>query len=246
MVTTTAILSLLLMMTLSSIFDSPALAQPTIATTGGSIGGSAMNLGSMNLVNEIMNSSSISATLGMSIVKGVKVTGINLLQNNEVSVALRQIITSPGNTSLPGSVTVIALRLPMNLADLMSMAAASSATATSTSNKTASSQVASANIMSMMGNSMQGYGGKGAAAANPTSPFINTQLAFLKNIQVGSSNIVNADWSQPQSVTMGLVGMGSSSSISSNKSSSSPSPETADFVMVIVIPYTGKSSMSKS
>ena len=83
------------------------------------------------------------------------------------------------------------------------------------------------------------------AAGNPTSPFMNTQLAFLKNIQIGSSNIVNADWSQPQSVTIGLVGMGSGGSIRSNKSFSSPSPETADFIMVIVIPFTGKSNLSK-
>ncbi|MGB0026168.1 MAG: hypothetical protein WBP64_04965, partial [Nitrososphaeraceae archaeon] len=187
--TTTGILSLLFMMTPSSIFNNPALAQPTIATGSSSIGGSAMNFGSMNLVNDIMNSSSISATLGMSTVKGVKVTGINLLQNNEVSVTLRQIITSSGNTSLPGSVTVIALRLPMNLGDLMSMAASSAAAAgATTSNKTASG---GSNTMSMMGSSMQGYGGKGAAG-NPTSPFMNTQLAFLKNIQIGSSNIVNA------------------------------------------------------
>lgn len=245
MLTTTGILSLLFMMTSSSIFNNPALAQPTLATgSSSSIDGSAMNFGSMNLVNDIMNSSSISATLGISTVKGVKVTGINLLQNNEVSVALRQIITSSGNTSLPGSVTVIALRLPMNLADLMSMAASSSSAAAAaiTSNKTASG---GSNTMGMMGSSdMQGYGGKGAAG-NPTSPFINTQLAFLKNIQIGSSSIVNADWSQPQSVTIGLVGMGSGGSISSNKSSSSPSPETADFIMVIVIPFTGKSSLSK-
>ena len=244
--TTTGILSLLFMMTSSSIFNNSALAQPTLATgSNGSISGSPMNFGSMNLLNDIMNSSSISATLGISTVKGVKVTGINLLQNNEVSVALRQIITSSGNTSLPGSVTVIALRLPMNLADLMSMAAASSsaAAAATTSNKTATG---GSNTMGMMGSSggMQGYGGRGAAG-NPMSPFMNTQLAFLKNIQIGSSNIVNADWSQPQSVTIGLVGMGSGGSISSNKSSFSPSPETADFIMVIVIPFTGKSNLSK-
>jgi hypothetical protein len=244
MLTTTGILSLLFMMTSSSIFTNPALAQPTLATgSSSSIGGSAMYFGSMNLVNDIMNSSSISATLGMSTVKGVKVTGINLLQNNEASVALRQIITSSGNTSLPGSVTVIALRLPMNLADLMSMAASSSAAAAATtSNKTASG---GSNTMGMMGSSgMQGYGGKGAAG-NPTSPFMNTQLAFLKNIQIGSSSILNADWSQPQSVTIGLVGMGSGGSISSNKSSSAPSPKTADFIMVIVIPFTGKTNLSK-
>ena len=43
-------------------------------------------------------------------VDGVKVTGVNVLQNNEVSVMLRHIMTKPGNTTLPGSVTVTALK----------------------------------------------------------------------------------------------------------------------------------------
>jgi hypothetical protein len=154
------------------------------------------------------------------------------------SINMMEIITSPGNTRLPGSVTVIALRLPMNLGDLMSMASASAAASAATSNKTANG---SSNNMSMMSSSIQGYGG---AAGNPTSSFMNNQLAFLKNIQVGSTNIVNADWRFPQSVTLGLVGLGGGSS-SSNKSTSSPSAETADFIMVIVIPFTGKSNLSK-
>jgi hypothetical protein len=232
----TCILSLLFMIPLSSVLNSPVLAQPTMATGSSGLGNSGMNFGPMNLVNNILNSSSLSITLGMSTVKGVKVTGVNLLQNNEVSVVLRQIITSPGNTRLPGSVTVIALRLPMNLGDLMSMASASAASAAS-SNKTANG---SSNNMSMMSSSIRGYGG---AAGNPTSSFMNNQLAFLKNIQVGSTNIVNADWRLPQSVTLGLVGLGGGSS-SSNKSTSSPSAETADFIMVIVIPFTGKSNLS--
>jgi hypothetical protein len=230
------ILSILFIMPLSSVFNSLALAQPTMAS-GNSSG--MMNFGSMNLINDILNSSSISASLGMSTVKGIKVTGINLLPNNEVSIMLKQIITSPGNTSLPGSVTVTALRLPMNLRDLMSMASASaaSAAAATTSNKTGISRN---NNMNMMGSAMQGYGA--ATAGNPTSSSMTNQLAFLKNIQIGSSSIVNANWGLPQSVTMGLVGIGGSS----NKSSfSSPTAETADFIMVIVIPFTGKSNLSK-
>jgi hypothetical protein len=55
-----------------------------------------------------------------------------------------------------------------------------------------------------------------------------------------SSNIVNANWRLPQSVTIGFVGMGSD-----NRLSLSPSAETADFIMVIVIPFTGESNPSK-
>ena len=51
-----------------------------------------------------------------------------------MSVTLRVIITNPGNTTLPGSVTVTAIRVPMNLRDLMSIATAAAAAAAS--NKT--------------------------------------------------------------------------------------------------------------
>jgi len=184
----------------------------------------------MNFANNIFNSSSVFGTVGMSMVDGVKVTGVNVLQNNEVSVMLRHIVTKPGNTTLPGSVTVTALRVPMNLRDLMSIASAAAAG----SNRTA---ISGGNNMNMMGSSMQGYG---SAGGNPTS-LMNNPLAFLKDIQIGSSNIVNANWLLPQSVRMGLVGMGSSS----NKLSSSLSPQTADFIIVSVIPFTAKSSPTK-
>ena len=222
-----AILSLLFIT--PSSFNSLALAQPTMSSSG--LGNSGMDFGSMNFANNIFNSSSVLGTVGMSMVDGVKVTGVNVLQNNEVSVMLRHIITKPGNnTTLPGSVTVTALRVPMNLRDLMSIASAVAAG----SNRTANS---GGNNMNMMGSSMQGYG---SAVGNPTS-LMNNPLAFLKDIQIGSSNIVNANWLLPQSVTMGLVGMGSSS----NKLSSSLSPQTADFIIVSVIPFTAKSSPAK-
>ena len=221
-----AILSLLFIT--PSSFNSLALAQPTMRSSG--LGNSGMDFGSLNFANNIFNSSSLFGTVGMSMVDGVKVTGVNVLQNNEVSVMLRHIITSRGNTTLPGSVTVTAIRVPMNLRDLMSIASAAAAG----SNRTANS---GGNNMNMMGSSMQGYG---SAGGNPTS-LMNNPLAFLKNIQIGSGNIVNANWMLPQSVTMGLVGMGSSS----NKLSSPFSPETADFIIVSVIPFTGKSSPAK-
>jgi hypothetical protein len=63
---------------------------------------------------------------------------------------------------------------------------------------------------------MQGY----RAAGNPSS-FTNNSLAFLKNIQIDSSHIVNGNWRLPQSVTF------------------SPSAETADFIL------TGESNPAK-
>jgi hypothetical protein len=152
-----------------------------------------MDFGSMNFANNIFNSSSVFGTVGMSMVDGVKVTGVNVLQNNEVSVMLRHIVTKPGNTTLPESVTNTVLRVPMNLRDLMSIGSAAAAG----SNRTANSGV---DNMNMMGSSMQGYG---SAGGNPTS-LMNNPLAFLKDIQIGSGNIVNANWLLPQSVTRGF------------------------------------------
>lgn len=198
----------------------------------GSGSGNGMNFGSMNFLNNTFNSSSLFGTLGMSMVDGVKVTGITVLPNNDVSVTLRHIVTNPGNATLPGPVTVTAIRVPVNTRDLMSLASAA--------NKTASG--GNSNNMNMMMNPMQGN-----TMMNPMQgygkppPFMSNPLAFLKNMQIGSSNIVNPDWSLPQSVTMSLVGMFSSN----NKLSSSSSPQTADFIIVSVIPFTGKSNPAK-
>lgn len=212
--------------------NNPAIAQSNMTGNSSMIGAGSgngssngMNFGSMNFLNNTFNSSSLFGTLGMSMVDGVKVTGINVLQNNDVTVTLRHIITNPGNATLPGPVTVTAIRIPVNIRDLMSIASAAA-------NKTANGGNNNNNNMNMMMNPMQGYG-------KPT-PFMSNPLAFLKNIQIGSSNIVNADWSLPQSVTMGLVGM-----FSSNNGLSSSPPQTADFIIVSVVPFTGKSNPSK-
>jgi hypothetical protein len=138
----------------------------------------------------------------------------------------------------------------MNLRDLMSIATAATAAASNKTTANGSSISGNNNNNNMIMNPMQGYGAAavgGGGEGNPTSSFMNNPLAFLRNIQIGSSNIVNANWNLPQSVTMGLVGMVSSNN-SNNKlssSSSSPNSQTADFIVVSVIPFTGKSISGK-
>ena len=155
---------------------------------------------------------------------------------------LRLIITNLGNTPLPGAVTVTAIRVPMNLRDLMSIATAAAAA----SNKTTANGSSSNNNMNIMMNPMQGYGAAvGGGEGNPTSSFMNNPLAFLRNIHIGSSNNVNANWNLPQSLTMGLVGMVSHSNSNKKLSSSPANSQTADFIVVSVIPFTGKSISGK-
>jgi hypothetical protein len=174
--------------------------------------------------NNIFNGSSLSGVVGISSVNAVKVTGVNL-GNNEISVTLRHILTTGINnvSSVPPSVTVTVIRLPTNLQDLMSLAAASGSMGNSTSMMMANN----ANpVNAMIG---QGLGGVGANATTQNNPL--KALALLKNIQIGSSRILNADWRLPQTTTMGLIGASSGSSNS-----------TADFVIVTVVPFTGKTN----
>ncbi|MRN39842.1 MAG: hypothetical protein FIO02_02205 [Nitrosopumilales archaeon] len=213
-------LALLMLLVKSATFSSPVLAQPQLF--GNSHDG-AMTFGSPDFMNSIFNASSISGIVGISMVNGVKVTGENL-GNNEISVTLKHVTTS-SNSSLVPSVTVIALRLPLDLKGLMSLAAASRSTG---DNNTGMLMTNNTNPMNaMMG---QGFRGLGSNATTQNNPF--KALGFLKNIQIGSSSIVNADWRLPQTRTMGLIGGSSTSTASSS----------ADFVIITVIPYTGKTS----
>ena len=74
-----------------------------------------------------------------------------------------------------------------------------------------------------------GGAGNGTNNVNP--------LSFLTALQIDSSStIANAGWSSPQIVRMGLTAMmGGTSNTTSTASS-------ADFIIVSVIPYTGKST----
>ena len=204
----------------SATFSSPVLAQPQLFDNSH---GAAMTFGSPDFMNNIFNASSISGIVGISMVNGVKVTGENH-GNNEISVTLKHVTTS-SNSSLVPSVTVIALRVPMDLKGLMSLAAASRSTG---DNNTGMLMTNNTNPMNAM--MAQGFRGLGANATTQNNPF--KALGFMGNIQIGSSTIVNADWRLPQTSTMGLIGGSSTSATSSS----------ADFVIITVIPYTGKTS----
>jgi len=89
------------------------------------------------------------------------------------------------------------------------------------------------NPMMMGGGPLQGFGRAGNNGTNNVNP-----LSFLTGLQIGSSSTVaNADWKLPQIVRMGLTGM--MGSTNNNKTSTA---STADFIIISVIPYTGKST----
>jgi hypothetical protein len=190
-----------------------------------------------SFANSIFNGTSTFAGVGTSIVDGLQVSGIILDKSqNQLSVTVsdttakqaqtisnntagsnRSIITA--NTPNSNSVSVIAMRIPISALDILSIGAASSS----------SSSIAGIDGMIRDNNSTE----------NQLSSFssdIFNPFSLLSNLQIGSSTLIDVDWSQPQTVTMDLIGNNGTN----QQQHVNPGNETAaDFVLVSVIPYTG-------
>lgn len=194
-----------------------------------------------SFANSIFNGTSTFGGVGTSIVNGIEVSGITIDKSqNRLSVILSNTATEAGidnnitgtettttastspTTAASNSVSIIAMRIPINIADILSMAAASSSNDNVLVNATGDF----------------GENQDDAFSSDSFSPF-----SLLSNLQIGSSILIDVDWSEPQMVTMDLVG-GSGSRGTSQEQEEQPKLNsdnitTADFVLVSVIPYTG-------
>ena len=197
-----------------------------------------------SFANSIFNGTSTFAGVGTSIVDGVEVNGISLDKiQNQLSVTLSRTaatqvqgsndnITNTDTTitslSIPNSnsVSVIAMRIPISMSDILSIAAASSSSSSSLNA-----------LDSGIGDS---------TAENELNSFSSdtfNPFSLLSNLQIGSSTLIDVDWSEPQTVTMDLVG---SSRSNQEEELNSSSAARADFVLVSVIPHTGVSNNTLS
>ena len=82
--------------------------------------------------------------------------------------------------------------------------------------------------------------GMGDMGFNPDSVFPSDSFnpfSILGSMQIGSSSITNVDWSEPQIVTMSLVGGRNIGQDVGQPHSNNTS--AADFLIVSVVPYTG-------
>lgn len=169
----------------------------------------------------IFNGSSLIIAAGISTVNGVKVTGVNLPDNNSLSVTL---VGNKQNTSSlaipPSSVSVIALRIALSHDDLTSLMTVA-----------AESSKSESGFMNSLG-AQQGSGNASSAGyvlpPEPNNATDFNPLNFLKNIQIGSTSLVNPDWKIPHIVRMGFFG---------NRALTTP---IADLVLIEVIPYIGE------
>lgn len=210
---------------------------PTVSSPSSS----AMDFGMFmdSFANSIFNGTSTFAGVGTSIVNGVQVSGISLDKSqNQLSVTLSRTaiqvggginITGMDPTNIPAlsipnsdSVSVIAMRIPISMSDILSMATVSS------------SPSSGLNTLDRgIGDSTTENQLNSFPADDSFNPF-----SLLSSLQIGSSTLIDGDWSEPQTVTMDLIG----SRITNQEQLqqlNSGNATRADFVFVSVIPYTG-------
>ena len=142
-------------------------------------------------------------------------------RNNTTSLT-NDTTTITTNAESTNSVSVIAMRIPINTADILSVAQASS----------------SQGLDSSMMTRGMGFNQDNIFPSDSFNPF-----SLLSSMQIGSSSLTNADWSVPQTVTMDLVG---GNIQEEQQSYSNNTSAAADFLFVSVIPYTGSSNNSTS
>jgi hypothetical protein len=192
-----------------------------------------------SFANSIFNGTSTFAGVGTSIVNGVEVSGISLDKSqNQLSVILSHTstqaeasnnitstetnITRTSATPNSNSVSIIAMRIPISPSDILSIAAASSSSSSSSSNA--------------LGELLADNTAENQSNAFPSDGF--NSFSLLSSLQIGSSTLIDVDWSEPQTVTMDLVGSAGTNQ-EQQQLNSDNELAAADFVLVSVIPYTG-------
>ena len=211
---------------------------PTVPSTSSSSPTMDFSMFMDSFANSIFNGTSTFAGAGTSILDGVEVSGSSLDKSqNQLSVTLSRTATqvegsynnitstdtttiTPSSVPNSNSVSVIAMRIPISASDILSLAAASSSSSSSL-------------------NALNGGIGD-STTENQLSSFSSdtfNPFSLLSSLQIGSSTLIDVDWSEPQTVTMDLVG--SDSRTYQEQQVNSSGATRADFVLVSVIPYTG-------
>ena len=192
-----------------------------------------------SIANSIFNGTSTFAGVGTSIVDGIDVSGISLDKSqNKLSVMLSRTattqvegdnnnITTKDTTitelsSIPNSnaVSIIAMRIPISTSDILSIAAASS----------------SSSSLNALDSSVGHDTTENQVDSFPSDSF--NPFSLLSSLQIGSSTLIDVDWSEPQTVTMDLAGSGTTNQ-EQEQQINSANATMAEIVLVSVIPYTG-------
>ena len=180
---------------------------------------SATGGGGSQLIQKIEKIPSLSKIVVISLVEGIKVSGINIGDTDLTLTLKRQSvgtnITSPGNiSSLP--VTLLVTKLPVsNITQVISASESAKSLSAASSN--------SDPMSSLLGGT--------APSASSGSAAVEI-LSVLKDLQIGTASIVNANWTTPQTISMGLLG------------GRNAAPAPSELVLVTVIPFQGETNLA--
>jgi hypothetical protein len=180
-----------------------------------------------SFADSIFNGSSTFGAVGTSMVNGIKVSGISIEDktnnsisnfsspNEEENTHVTVSLTSSANNS-NSSVSVIAIRIPFNIQNMLSLASLS--------------EESTIGDISGGTNPLENQ-----ELFQDFNPF-----ELLSNLQIGSTSLVNPDWFTTQSLTMSLVGgVAGSGGVTNSSLTQMGEEDTLDLVFVSVIPYTG-------
>ena len=173
--------------------------------------------------------SSLSNVIAVSTVDGVKFSGINIGDTSMTITLKRQTNATnatANNVSNVSSqpVTIIVSKLPINnLTDVLSML-----------QSTRNLQTAIRNIPPSLSPTID----LGTLlASNPGVQSNSLQiLSVLKNVQIGIGAIVRPNWSLPQTLSLGLIGLPTADTAAASAST--------DVILVTVVPYIGLTNLA--
>jgi hypothetical protein len=180
----------------------------------------------------------LSNIVGLSIVQGIEVSGINI-GDTDMSVTLKREPTTGSNASnmsLP--VTVIGAKLPVNNLTQAIKCLPLSLHIANNSVQVISMAEASRNTGLPAFNAGPAVGTTGQAGSTTTDENASQTrqiFSLLQKAQLGAGSIVNSNWSSPQTISMGLVGQGNIVA----PSTSSP----INCVLATVVPFIGMTGL---
>jgi hypothetical protein len=184
------------------------------------------NLGSQELLKQILSASSFDNIQVISWIDGITVSGVDFSED-VVSLTLKRIESGNDvNNSLPVTVTVV--RVPgSSIKDLLTLVEASSKL------RGINSTGPMAGILMQKGG-LLGPGGQDTADSTP----LQALMQLGRSTQMGVVNIVGGNWDAPRKVTTGLLDLDSLFGMESTPSSDA----RAHFMMIFVVPYVGKTN----
>jgi len=199
------------------------------------------NMASAPLLEKIRGASSLSNIQIISWVDGIEVSGVNV-GDGAASITLKQVGgdgDNDSNKSIPVTVTVI--KTPgSSIKNLLALVEAS--------NKLAGKNTTNP-LVGMIGKLGELPSGSpesntsllAAPAGSNVTESIKPLQALLQigqNTQIGIGNIVGGDWEKPRTVTTGLSTLGELLGMGGSRTTD----ERAHIIMVLVAPYSGKTS----